>query len=189
MMYDPLDESREESVLPSFTNQRSPVPGVDAGVCLGPDRFGRGRTDGALDPKDQRIYLKVRGKTAEFREFQSRYRGEVEVDESYFGPRQVRGKRGRGAGGKTIVFGIFERNGHVDTGIVPDAEKNTLVKAIRGQVDSQSVIHSDGGGGTTGWLTSVSPSTSESTIPSATSPTAAATSTASSRCGATPNDG
>jgi transposase len=135
------------------------------------------------------IYLKVRGKTAEFREFQSPYRGEVEVDESYFGPRQVRGKRGRGAGGKTIVFGIFERNGHVDTGIVLDAEKNTLVKAIRGQVDPQSVIHSDGGGGTTGWLTSASPSTSESTIPSATSPTAAATSTASSRCGATPNDG
>lgn len=31
---------------------------------------------------------------------------EVEVDESYFGARRVRGKRGRGAFGKHIVFGI-----------------------------------------------------------------------------------
>src|ERR1700759_2761264 len=34
---------------------------------------------------------------------------EVEVDESYFGARRVRGKRGRGASGKTINFGIFKR--------------------------------------------------------------------------------
>jgi hypothetical protein len=31
-------------------------------------------------------------------------KGEVEVDESYFGATRVRGKRGRGARGKTIVF-------------------------------------------------------------------------------------
>ena len=29
----------------------------------------------------------------------------IEVDESYFGAKRVRGKRGRGAYGKTIVFG------------------------------------------------------------------------------------
>jgi transposase len=68
----------------------------------------------------------------------------VEVDESYFGPKRVRGKRGRGAGGKTIVFGIFKRHGHVDAEIVPDAKKTTLLKAIRGQVDLASVVHSDG---------------------------------------------
>lgn len=90
------------------------------------------------------IYLKVRRRIAEFCEQQSPYRGEVEVDKSYFGPRRIRGKRGRGAGGKTIVFGIFKRNGHVYTEIVPDAKKSTLVKAIRGQVDPQSVVHSDG---------------------------------------------
>ncbi len=37
--------------------------------------------------------------------------GVVEVDESLFGARRVKGKRGRGAYGKTTVFGIFERNG------------------------------------------------------------------------------
>ena len=35
--------------------------------------------------------------------------GQIEVDESYFGARRVRGKRGRGARGKTIVFGLFKR--------------------------------------------------------------------------------
>jgi len=39
--------------------------------------------------------------------------GEVEVEESYFGARRVRRKKGRGAGGKTIVFGILERHGKV----------------------------------------------------------------------------
>lgn len=34
------------------------------------------------------------------------FSGEVELDESYFGAKRVRGKRGRGAAGKTSVFGI-----------------------------------------------------------------------------------
>ena len=70
--------------------------------------------------------------------------GEVEVDESYFGPRRVKGKRGRGAGHKTIVFGLLKRKGKVYTEIVPDARKATLQAIIRGKVDSDTVIHSDG---------------------------------------------
>ena len=71
-------------------------------------------------------------------------RGTVELDESYFGRRRIRGKRGRGAGGKTIVFGIFKRNGRVYTQIVPDAKRATLRAVIRGRVALASVIHSDG---------------------------------------------
>ena len=56
----------------------------------------------------------------------------------------MRGKRGRGAGGKTIVFGLFKRNGWVVTEIVPDARKATLQQVIRGKVTLDSVIHSDG---------------------------------------------
>ena len=44
--------------------------------------------------------------------------GEVEIDESYFGARRVRGKRGRGAGGKTPVIGLLKRGGKVFTEIV-----------------------------------------------------------------------
>ena len=45
---------------------------------------------------------------------------------------------------KTIVFGIFQRNGEVYTEIVPDCSKATLQAIIRGRVDLESVIHSDG---------------------------------------------
>ena len=90
-------------------------------------------------------YLKLfRERIAEDSEQQRPLSGEVEVDESYFGPRRVRGKRGRGAGGKTIVFGIFKRNGKVYTEIVPDAKKRSLQAIIRGRVDAGSVVHSDG---------------------------------------------
>ena len=69
--------------------------------------------------------------------------GEFEADESYFGPRRVKGKRGRGAGGKTIVFGLYKREGKVYTEIVPDAKAKTLQAIIRGQAGIESVIHTD----------------------------------------------
>lgn len=75
---------------------------------------------------------------------QSPFSGEIEVDESYFGASRVRGKRGRGARGKTIVFGLLKREGKVYTEIVPDVTKATLQGIIRGKVDAESVIHSDG---------------------------------------------
>jgi transposase-like protein len=90
------------------------------------------------------IYLKLRRRIAAHCEAQSPFRGEVEIDESYFGPRRVRGKRGRGAGGKTIVFGVFKRDGQVYTEIVPDVTKKTLQKAIRGRVSLDTIVHSDG---------------------------------------------
>jgi transposase-like protein len=86
----------------------------------------------------------IRRRIAEFCESQSPFSGEVEVDESFFGARRVKGKRGRGAFGKTIVFGIFRRNGSVFTEIVPDCRRATLQAVIRGRVDLESVIHSDG---------------------------------------------
>ena len=89
-------------------------------------------------------YLKeIRHKIALYSNSQSFLTGEVEVDESYFGAQRVKGKRGRGAYGKTIVFGIFERNGKVYTEIVPDCSKATLQRVIRGKVSLESVIHSD----------------------------------------------
>ena len=45
--------------------------------------------------------------------------GELELDETYFGGKR-KGKRGRGAFNKTIIFGILERDGKVYTSVVPD---------------------------------------------------------------------
>ena len=77
-----------------------------------------------------------------------RFIGVIEVDESYFGRARPRGtqqklKRGRGTT-KQPVFGIFERGGRVYTEIVPDARKRTLQRVIRGQIELDSVIISDG---------------------------------------------
>ena len=91
------------------------------------------------------IFLKIRHRMAEDCEHQSPFSGgEVEADESYFGARRVRGKRGRGASGKTIVFGIFKRNGCVYTEAVADCRKRTLLAVIRGRVELDAVVHSDG---------------------------------------------
>ena len=87
---------------------------------------------------------KIRRRIAEQCEQASPFAGSIEVDESFFGAQRMKGKRGRGAYGKTIVFGIFQRNGEVYPEIVPDCLKATLQAIIRGRVDLESVIHSDG---------------------------------------------
>lgn len=74
--------------------------------------------------------------------------GVIEVDESYFGARRIRGfavKLKRGSGTlKQPVFGIFERNGQVYTEIVPDCKKKTLQGIIRHKISAESVINLDG---------------------------------------------
>lgn len=69
---------------------------------------------------------------------------EVEIDESYFGPRRVRGMRGRGAGKKVIVFGLLKRNGKVYTQIVPNVSRDTLKQIVQAKVEPDSTIYSDG---------------------------------------------
>ena len=86
----------------------------------------------------------IRKRIAEFCEQESPFKGEIEIDESYFGGKRLKGKRGRGAYKKTPVFGILKRGGKVYTEIVPDCAKATLQGIIRGRVDPDSVIHSDG---------------------------------------------
>jgi transposase-like protein len=81
--------------------------------------------------------------------------GEIEVNKSYFGARHVKGKRGRGAYGKTIVFGLLKREGKVYTEIIPDVKAVTLQGVIRGRVDINSVIHSDGWRGYDGRLVDI----------------------------------
>ena len=90
------------------------------------------------------IFLKLRKRIVQECGKQTPFSGVIELDESYFGPKRIPGVRGRGAGGKTIVFGIFKRNDNVYTEIVPDASKATLIKVIRGHVSIESVIHTDG---------------------------------------------
>lgn len=85
----------------------------------------------------------IRARIAEICEQESPFGGEVEVDESYFGARRKKGKRGRGAYGKTVVFGIYKRNGKVYTEIVRNCSRGTLQAIIKGKVNKDSTIYSD----------------------------------------------
>ena len=90
------------------------------------------------------IYGRIRKTIAQECETQSPFKGIIEADEAYFGARRVRGRRGRGALGKTIVFGLLQRGDKVYTEIVPDASQATLQAIIRGKAEMQSVFHTDG---------------------------------------------
>jgi transposase len=68
----------------------------------------------------------------------------IEIDESYFGPSRVRGKRGRGAGRKIIVFGMLKREGRVYTETVSSAQQKELMPIIKKVVASGSDIYTDG---------------------------------------------
>ena len=72
-------------------------------------------------PTVNKLLLKLRIRATQVCDASSPFSGEVEVDESYFDARRVRGKKGRGAGGKMIVFGILERQGRIYGSLwVPD---------------------------------------------------------------------
>ena len=101
--------------------------------------------------------LKINRKTinnyfTEFRELileesireQQKELGVFELDESYFGAKRVRGKRGRGAAGKTPVFGVLKREGKVFVSIVPRCSKEELMPIIQGKILEGSTIHTDG---------------------------------------------
>ncbi len=70
--------------------------------------------------------------------------GIFELDESYFGAKRVRGKRGRGAAGKTPVFGVLKREGKVFVSIVPRCSREDLMPIIQGKILEGSTIHTDG---------------------------------------------
>ena len=63
---------------------------------------------------------------------------------SYFGAKRVRGKRGRGAAGKTPVFGLWKRDGNVYVEIVKNCSREQLMPIIEGKILEGSIIHTDG---------------------------------------------
>lgn len=69
--------------------------------------------------------------------------GHIELDEALFGGRRKGGKRGWGAEGKTLVFGIYRRNGKVITFPVSDRRKETLIPLIRQHTRKGSLYYSD----------------------------------------------
>ncbi|MCH9051084.1 MAG: IS1595 family transposase [Proteobacteria bacterium] len=71
--------------------------------------------------------------------------GHVEIDETYVGGRRpkIKGFTGRGAKGKTVVFGMLERGGSVRAGPVPNVRRKTLQPLIFNNVIRGSTISTD----------------------------------------------
>jgi transposase-like protein len=72
------------------------------------------------------------------------FEGEIEVDESYFGARRVRGKRGRGASGKTPVLGLHKRGDCVFVSVVQNCSRQALMPILKGHVLEESDVYTDG---------------------------------------------
>ena len=71
-------------------------------------------------------------------------KGEIKMDESYFGARRVRGKKGRGAYGKTIVFGLKKRKGNVYTQVIRNYSKTEILSLIRSKISKKTTVFTDG---------------------------------------------
>jgi len=68
--------------------------------------------------------------------------GEVEADETAVGGKRP-GKRGRGAEGKTIVFGALQREGMMNAVVVPNVKANTLLPYLQDNVAKGSKLMTD----------------------------------------------
>ena len=90
-----------------------------------------------------RVYQQMREAIYHVAELEgTRLSGEIEMDESYFGGRR-KGKRGRGAQGKSIVFGLLERDGRVYTRVVEGVSADELMTVIKKKTRKGSVYFSD----------------------------------------------
>ena len=87
-----------------------------------------------------KLSKKLQLKLLEF--FKELFDGEIELDESYFGGIR-KGKRGRGTGGKTAVFGLLKRNDKVYTFVVKDTKTDTLMPSITSKIKPDSIVYTD----------------------------------------------
>ena len=92
----------------------------------------------------RKYFEKFRKKMLKWSQDETPFSGEVEVDESYFGPRRVRGKRGRGAGKKKLVLGVLKRGGKVHTDIITRASRKEIMPILKGKVLDETTIYTDG---------------------------------------------
>ena len=99
---------------------------------------------GISRPAVSRIFQKVRHRIIEWSHEAEQFSGEVEVDESYFGPRRIKRKRGRGAGKKKLVLGVLKRDGKVHTDIITRASRKEIMPILKGKVLDETTIYTDG---------------------------------------------
>lgn len=103
------------------------------------DSYSTAEISGISRQSVQKYYNKLRNRIIDWVSDEKPFSGEVEVDESYFGPR-----RGRGAGKKVLVLGILKRGGNVYTRIISNADKENILPILQGKVLDETTVHTDG---------------------------------------------
>lgn len=100
-------------------------------------------------PTTERFYRQVRAVMAIHEELAEPFEGAIECDETMLGGRR-RGKRGWGASGKVLIFGVLKRNGVVlkRNGVVrvfavPNRQKATLRPLIVQHTSPGSLFYTD----------------------------------------------
>jgi len=90
-----------------------------------------------------RLYQSLRNTLYHLAELEGKkLSGDIEMDESYFGGRR-KGRRGRGAAAKHIVFCLLERDGKVYTRVVEQVTKEELMAIIQKKTRKGSVYYTD----------------------------------------------
>ena len=78
-----------------------------------------------------RVYQRLREALFHLAELEGgKLKGEIELDEAYFGGKR-KGKRGRAAAGKSVVFGLLERESRVYTKVVESVSAEELMRHIQ----------------------------------------------------------
>jgi transposase len=96
----------------------------------------------ASRPATERFYRLLRACCAHAEELGEPFDGELECDETTFGGVR-KGKRGWGAAGKVIVFGIIKRNGQVKALPVRSHSREAVMEHIQAHTREGSLYYTD----------------------------------------------
>lgn len=96
------------------------------GVPVYRQRFGRT----ASRPAIERFYRLIRACMAQQEQLREPFAGALECDETTFGGAR-HGKRGWGAAGKVVVFGIVKRNGEVKAAPIAQHDQAAIMEQIQ----------------------------------------------------------
>lgn len=94
--------------------------------------------------KLSRYFGALRLRIVDLSQLEGKFSGEIEVDESYFGAKRIRGKRGRGARGKIPVVGVLKRGGKVYTKVVKNCSRQQIMPILKGKILDESTVYTDG---------------------------------------------
>ncbi len=96
----------------------------------------------ASAPATERFYRLVRACMAYEEQLREPFQGELECDETTFGGAR-HGKRGWGAAGKVIVFGVVKRNGQVKAMPIEAHSRSAVMRQIQAHTREGSLYYTD----------------------------------------------